>query len=579
MLQPIAQEAAERRKNHVPDNLQWFEITLRRLLAYEGNPDGDTLVAAFRPVMEFYTDRQQYDTALLLSERAIEIAQRCDRVVALRFFHHFSAVLLKNIGDTGRALSHAVMALKLAKQLQDPLAEARAWGQLASTTLNAGQFDDVLKYARTGLAVASSLGGAASQIKFQCNQLCAEAYKHMLSDVPNRELYLGLAIVAIENAVREAGIPRTPFEALQVNRCKLTQVYLYIRSGETEKAAQATAECRALADQLQSQSALLNAQIAEALLAVVQKDFDRAILLLVNLRDSFAGNDEMRGDVVSALAYAYDNAGRAAEAARTREQLYVAWQRKHIASTYGIVDQLVAQYPVDERQLLNAALMETIETIALSGEVHDDDTGKHVFRVGTLSALIAKELGLSDKQATEIEFAARLHDIGKIAIHTDILRKPGSLTPLERAEMEKHAAIGRAILERILHPVMAMAADIAGAHHERWDGRGYPNGLAGEKIPLSARIASVADVYDALTHARSYKQAWTAGQAIAEISRGREIAFDPLVHDAFLRVIHRLISLYGEEGLDTVLGDNSAENANVAARQFLTEQPLSLTAA
>mgnify|MGYP001788571639 CR=1 FL=1 len=125
---------------------------------------------------------------------------------------------------------------------------------------------------------------------------------------------------------------------------------------------------------------------------------------------------------------------------------------------------------------------------------------------------------------------------------------------------------------RIGHPTMRIAAEIAGGHHERWDGTGYPLGVTGDKIPYSARITAVADVFDALTHARCYKKAWSTPDAIAEISRGRGTVFDPLVVDAFMAVIVELINQHGHDGVDDVLSANSKDNALITAREFLTNQ-------
>src|SRR5581483_5519882 len=152
--------------------------------------------------------------------------------------------------------------------------------------------------------------------------------------------------------------------------------------------------------------------------------------------------------------------------------------------------------------------------------------------------LLAERLGLEPERCELIRAASALHDVGKIAIPDRILLKPGPLTAAERRDMERHAGIGHALLSGSSSELLEVAAVIALTHHERYDGRGYPRGLAGTEIPLEGRIASIADVYDALTSARVYRAALPAEQAIALLRAGRGTQFDPLVLDLFLDLVH-----------------------------------------
>lgn len=183
---------------------------------------------------------------------------------------------------------------------------------------------------------------------------------------------------------------------------------------------------------------------------------------------------------------------------------------------------------------LEATRMELVERLALAAEYRDDDTGQHAQRVGRSASQIAASLGWSSGAVETIRHAAPLHDIGKIGVPDALLMKPGRLTPEEFAVMRTHAAIGGRILSGARFPVLRMAEEIAMTHHERWDGTGYPAGLIGEAIPVAGRIVAVADVYDALTHARQYKAAWTAADAVMEIRSQSGRQFDPAVVTAFL---------------------------------------------
>ena len=187
------------------------------------------------------------------------------------------------------------------------------------------------------------------------------------------------------------------------------------------------------------------------------------------------------------------------------------------------------------RELVEAQI-EIIERLAIAAEFRDDNTGQHTQRVGQMSALLARQLGLPDSQVSLIARGAPLHDVGKIGVPDTILLKMGKLTTEEFEVVKTHTAIGARILSGGKFPLLRLAEEIAFTHHERWDGNGYA-GIRGADIALAGRIVAVADVFDALTQQRPYKPAWPVGDAIAEIDRQRGKQFDPEVVDAFLRVI------------------------------------------
>ncbi|MCL6707597.1 response regulator [Pseudomonas sp. R2.Fl] len=178
---------------------------------------------------------------------------------------------------------------------------------------------------------------------------------------------------------------------------------------------------------------------------------------------------------------------------------------------------------------------EIIWRLARAVEYRDGHTGNHVSRVAEISRLIALELGFEESRAHMLYLAAPLHDIGKIGIADAILTKPGALTPEELAEMRRHVEIGVSILEDGTSELVKVACLIAGGHHEKWDGSGYPKGIAGGDIPVEARIVAVADVFEALCSERPYKRAWSQEEAFAEIRAGRGKHFDPACVDAFVR--------------------------------------------
>ncbi len=186
---------------------------------------------------------------------------------------------------------------------------------------------------------------------------------------------------------------------------------------------------------------------------------------------------------------------------------------------------------------LEEAHAEILERLALAAEYRDDDTGEHTQRVGHVAQALAERLGAPAEVSALIMRAAPLHDLGKVGIPDGILLKPGPLTDAEWAQMKTHTTIGASILADGKHPLLRLAESIAASHHESWDGNGYPVGLAGEAIPLPGRICAVADVFDALTHERPYKHAWSRDEALQEIKAQSGRKFDPAVVLAFVALV------------------------------------------
>lgn len=217
---------------------------------------------------------------------------------------------------------------------------------------------------------------------------------------------------------------------------------------------------------------------------------------------------------------------------RIRNQLAMSRAHRALLNHNQVLERLV-----DERtQDLRHAQLELLERLAHAAEYRDDDTGEHARRVGRLSARIAAELGFDSETVELIWRAAMLHDVGKIGISDTILMKPGKLTDEEMEEMRTHVVIGAEILAGGSSSYLKVAERIARSHHEWWNGRGYL-GLSRDEIPIEGRIVAVADVFDALTHERPYKEAWSVDRAIKHIVSCSGSHFDPAVVNALLRVI------------------------------------------
>jgi putative two-component system response regulator len=191
---------------------------------------------------------------------------------------------------------------------------------------------------------------------------------------------------------------------------------------------------------------------------------------------------------------------------------------------------------VEQTYEIELTRAEVLDRLALTSEFRDDDTQEHAMRIGHAAAMLAEQLGCSPRWSDLLCRAAPLHDIGKLGISDAILLKPGPLTREERMAMQEHTTIGARILGRSRSELLQLAQEVALTHHERWDGSGYPAGMAGEQTPQSGRIVAVADVFDALSHVRPYKAAWPVDEARGWIVEHAGTHFDPEVVQAFVEI-------------------------------------------
>ena len=192
---------------------------------------------------------------------------------------------------------------------------------------------------------------------------------------------------------------------------------------------------------------------------------------------------------------------------------------------------------------LRRTRLEVVQRLGKAAEYRDEETGNHILRMSHTCALLARALDWSDAECELMLNASPMHDIGKIGIPDAVLLKPGKFEPHEWEIMKSHAIIGAKLLEGDDSDLMRMAREIALTHHEKWDGSGYPNGLAGEAIPQSGRIAAIADVFDALTSARPYKKAWTVEAAVDMLREQSGRHFESELVEVFIGELPRILAI------------------------------------
>lgn len=232
--------------------------------------------------------------------------------------------------------------------------------------------------------------------------------------------------------------------------------------------------------------------------------------------------------------------------ARVETHLSLKQTREALRLQNQSLEALVSSRTAQLQQALGEikdAVLETILRLSRAAEYRDDDTGAHILRMSHYCATIARRLGLPELQVERLLHASPMHDVGKIGIRDNVLRKPGPLTPDEWAIMKSHPEIGARILSGSRSEVVQLAEVIALTHHERWDGTGYPRGLSGAEIPLPGRIAALADVFDALVSRRPYKEPFPLETSLELIREQRGRHFDPKVVDAFFAVLDEILEI------------------------------------
>jgi putative two-component system response regulator len=285
----------------------------------------------------------------------------------------------------------------------------------------------------------------------------------------------------------------------------------------------------------------------EVLSQVKQRWPDTEVLVLTALEETSTAVEAMTLGAYGYLLKPIEAGELLFQAKKALERRDLVVERRQYTAT------LEAQVR-EQMQAIRRAHEETILRLLSASRHRDEETGAHIKRTGLYCELFAEVLGWPAEQVENIRLAAPMHDLGKIGIPDAILQKPGKLTPDEFTVMKTHTVIGARMLEGSESAILQMAHEIAMAHHERWDGSGYPRGLAGLEIPESARILAIVDVYDALTHRRVYHEAVPEEEAIEIMEQGRGKHFDPFLFGVFLSLVPEIRRINRQNPDDRAVG-------------------------
>ena len=468
-------------------------------------------------------------------------------------------------------------ALSLAQGLNDPIGQGKVWLNLGAALIYSGLYREALACFEKADAFASTAAGLAHSrpVIFANIALC---------NLNLDEIRQGLT--AIERAIELSPDPKDTHALLNRVLAENHFTRLLLEVNNFDAAKEHARLARKFATESKSPRADISAAVAEGLAEVFSGQTDVGITRLTTTLDRARTLRITTREVLVALVKAFEFVGKPDQAliylrqlleyqSATQKQNVLQHVKLHLEQLHPALEdeanairRLTTRQEVLEgriaKQALFKAQVESMERMAVVAELRDDSTGAHSYRVGRLASLLAKESGCDEETIFMIDIAARLHDIGKVGIPDGILLKPAKLNAAERDVMKTHTTIGAEVLANSNIAHMQTAEEIARHHHEWWDGTGYPHGLAGQTIPLSARITALADVFDALTHKRPYKEAWTLDSTLTEIMALRGRQFDPKLTDIFLGLMACLRREH--QDLDAFLGEAALASPFLQAR-------------
>jgi putative two-component system response regulator len=542
-------------------------------------PDGP--VSVDHVMCLLYVTRYRYYSGnayagLGCAERSVALAEQLRDPILVAKSNKMLGLLHTETGNYPGAVNALTAALEGARAAGDALQEVEILSNLGLAHQYAGHFDAAVPCYERAVEVAESAGVPARALALALSNL-ALACLH-LRDYPR-----GLA--AAERTIEVLDAPSSAYERAirTMGECYYARLLLEVRNLPL---ARERAKLARLYGTGTNELSELSAEMVQGLVEThdpASRDIGLSRLQQAVHRSRKGASSALR-DALAMVVRGYEAAGQPNAALvylhevvqlnrDSRVRGVLQHHRRHLEKVSHNLD-LQAQAALEEQQqelrfkrLSMDTLrecMQVLEKNTVAAELHDDDTGEHCYRVGALAKELAMKKGMDPEMCTLIDISARLHDIGKLRVPDSILLKPGRFTPEERAIMEKHCEHGWELIGEGGLAQLFVAQEIALNHHERWDGNGYPNRRQGNMIPLAARVTALADVFDALTHRRCYKEAWSVEDSLREIGSLRGKHFDPELTDLFLELVPQLQARHGN--LEAYLGAEARKNDFIVDR-------------
>jgi putative two-component system response regulator len=552
-LRKLQSELANRGTRSSVESTDFYLAAVQALRKIKGHSYSEIRWHCLRECCAFFFHHGYAEDALDAANQQFVLAPTMQSPSAACAALNSMGVICADLGDIQEALGHYSAALDIAQTHQDHEQESVVLNNLGTALNYAGLYREAIPCFEQVVRVTRPSWQRRVDLKALSNMAQSLYY---LEEFP-------MALDAITRCMAASPRPTSAIQCFERTIREFTFVQIALEVGDYALANDRANLCRQYANSANSHRCQIMANIALARCDVragkVAYGLSSLERTLVESRDVDSGYR----DVLVALVKAYDDASLPetaliylerllahVRAHRTRSlEALLALSTRHTVSSPGTTTyndlrafeckraELRAQ--VAERAI-NDSRREMLERLAATADLKDDASGGHGYRVGKLSAQLAKQIGWSGKTAAALDLAARLHDIGKIAIPDRVLGSSNSLKQAERHFMSMHAVIGFELLRKSDTPEIEIAERIARHHHEWWNGDGYPDSLKALRIPVEARIVALADVFDSLTHGRPYSPPWDFDRAVCEIKGKRGKQFDPLLTDAFVSLVTSL---------------------------------------
>lgn len=578
-LAELAAEAKQHLSGPRANSIQFFKGLVGSLTkegAFPGEPDAKA--ACLLDAANFFYLAGQPFEGIGAATVVVALVRTSGEKLLLRRGLSCLGVMHADSGNLPLAIECYAEAVELALLIGDRKGEVATWLNLGAALLLGAQYGEAINCLDRVLElVGTDEAGIDKRSQALCN--IALCYYHM-DDHRN-------ALKALAESEKGTPPPSTASEHLSVALRELTFTRSYLELNNIQQAKEHSQAARRSAGRATSGRAEIAASLAEGLYEVHAGMTDIGLSRLTNAVEKARLVRSWTRSALISLVKAYETAGQPEKALvylrelleftrKSNEEYALIHQRLHLekiarldefSPTVAVAPlqrrEAVLRGKVAEQELLRSRL-EMLERLAVAAELRDDSTGEHSYRVGKLAALIAQVYGCDDDTIFMLDLAGRLHDIGKIGVPDAILLKPARLNSAEIQIMRAHTTVGAELLAKSNVAQMQMAEEIARYHHEWWDGSGYPANISGTAIPISARITALADVFDALTHRRPYKEAWPIEEALAEIASLSGRQFDPELCHLFLRLVPDLQRQHGD--LDAFLGQAAKQSSFLQAR-------------
>jgi putative two-component system response regulator len=583
-LTRLSAEIKNRLTQGTGTSIDFIESSLRAVSRIKGASHASLRLDCLCDGAQFLYSNGRSREALVAATECEQLARRAANHEWISKAQNLLGVLHADLGNIGHALVECSRALEAARKSKGVLREVSIINCVGVAMNYGGLYRQAIPCFDRILALRTT--PAFAEEAAQSGRMGAEFGRSALTNKAQCLFHLEQfdeSFNAIDQCLRESEEPWDSQSSERRAIREFTYVLVALELGKLASARQHANDCHHYG-RVSTDRGRFYSRLAASLCEVHGGDADVGLSKLEELTIGRSSADTTA--VLTCLIKSYDQLGRVDSALSKLKQLLAHLRAMRqagldavlaVAPTLGLqpvlnandlgslaVHEAILRAKVAEGRLASERI-EMFERLAIAGDLKEDESGQHGFRVGRLAALLAQRLHWKADAVVTIELAARLHDIGKIAMPDRILLSSGHLQAAQRHFISAHATVGAEILSKSDLPQLRIAEEIARYHHEHWDGSGYPTSLSGKRIPLHARIVALADVFDALTHGRPYAPAWTIDMAIEEIRKRRATQFDPDLTDAFLELIGDLRQEHAD--LDAYLGQASRNSPFLQARE------------